>query len=327
MQVEEDILGPGYEAIVLPMEDDDEGEVVATLVRRRAPGGSRRAVLYLHGFTDYFFQTHLADFFTAKGINFYALDLRKYGRSLRPHQTRGLVRSVTDYFPELDEAVRVIRELDGNDHLILNAHSTGGLVASLWADRVRGRGRVQALILNSPFLDLNVPAPVRGLADLIKRGVARAPVRAVLPIVLTTAYGMSLHTDHHGEWTYDLEWKPIEGFAVHATWIGAIRRAQRRLHAGLAVDVPVLVMCASKGLRLTAYTPEAMEADVVLDPAQIALWSTSIGPHVTCVRIPNGVHDLVLSAKPVRARVFDQMDRWMTTFADTQAHPPAMETT
>jgi hypothetical protein len=35
---------------------------VATLVRR-IPSGEppRRAVLYLHGWNDYFFQTHLAD--------------------------------------------------------------------------------------------------------------------------------------------------------------------------------------------------------------------------------------------------------------------------
>ena len=60
---------------------------MATLVRRRADAPTRRAVLYLHGFVDYFFQTHLAEFFTDRGFDFYALDLRKYGRSLLPHQT------------------------------------------------------------------------------------------------------------------------------------------------------------------------------------------------------------------------------------------------
>ena len=56
--------------------------MVATLVRLRAAAPTRRAVLYLHGFVDYFFQTHLAEFFTERGYDFYALDLRKYGRSL-----------------------------------------------------------------------------------------------------------------------------------------------------------------------------------------------------------------------------------------------------
>lgn len=94
-----DVLGPEYEAITLPMGEDEEGEVIATLVRRRAPEPTRQAVLYVHGFTDYFFQTHMADHFVAQGIDFYALDLRKYGRSLLPHQTPALVRSLTHHFP------------------------------------------------------------------------------------------------------------------------------------------------------------------------------------------------------------------------------------
>ena len=163
MEVTVDVLGPDYEAIELPMGRDAEGEVVATLVRRRgAESGSRRAVLYLHGFVDYFFQTHLADFYVELGFDFYALDLRKYGRSLRPHQTPNFVESLTDYFPEIDEAVRIVRDVDGHGTLLLNGHSTGGLVAALWADRVKGKGLVDGLFLNSPFLDIDEPAVMRG---------------------------------------------------------------------------------------------------------------------------------------------------------------------
>lgn len=297
-----------YETTVLKLPTDFEGEVVATLLARTA--GSRRAVLYLHGFTDYFFQDHLADFYLDQGFDFYALDLRKYGRSLLPHQTRGLIRSVTDYFPEIDQAVRIIRE--GHDQLVVNAHSTGGLVAALWADRVRGRGLFDALVLNSPFFDLNVPYPLRLAADLLKTPLSYTT--RPLPLGLSTAYGKSIHRDHGGEWDFDLQLKPLGGFDVHATWLAAIRRAQRRLHGGLAVDVPVLVMAASTGLRVRDFVPEARSADVVLDPRQIARWSTSLGPHVTCVRVQDGIHDLVLSAEPVRKQVFDQIERWQRAY-------------
>src|SRR5690349_13400308 len=107
------------------MGKDSEGEVVATLVRRRCTDPSRRAVLYVHGFVDYFFQKHLADFYVARGFDFYALDLRKYGRSLLPHQTPNFVHSLSEYFAEIDEAVRIVREEDGHDVLLVNAHSTG----------------------------------------------------------------------------------------------------------------------------------------------------------------------------------------------------------
>ncbi|NUT07326.1 MAG: alpha/beta hydrolase, partial [Hamadaea sp.] len=100
------MLGAPYERHIIDLPSDDEGPVVATLVRRRANQSTKRAVLYLHGFCDYFFQTHLADFFTDRGWDFYALDLRKYGRSLLGHQTPNFVRSLTEYFPEIDEAIR-----------------------------------------------------------------------------------------------------------------------------------------------------------------------------------------------------------------------------
>ena len=65
--VETDVLGPPFEQRRITLADDFEGEVVATLVRRPAPAPAGRAVLYLHGYVDYFFQTHLAEFFTDRG--------------------------------------------------------------------------------------------------------------------------------------------------------------------------------------------------------------------------------------------------------------------
>ena len=305
---EQDVLGADYESLRLTFEDDAEGEVVATLVRRRAPG--RKAVLYVHGFVDYFFQAHLADFYVERGYSFYALDLRKYGRSLLPHQTPNFARSMSDYFPEIDEAVRLIRE--ENDVLLLNGHSTGGLVAALWADRVRGKGLVDGLFLNSPFLELNVPAPVRVLVGPLVRAAAKVRPTMVFPTALSESYVRSIHRDHDGEWDFDLAWKPARGFPVRLGWLSAVMRAHRQAHTGLAVDVPVLVMASARTAR--GKNGDVTSADVVLDVDDIARWSTRLGPHVTCVRVDGGLHDLALSAEPVRARFFTELDRWMTAY-------------
>ena len=73
-------------------------------------------MLHVHGFADYFFQTGYAEWWTERGYDFYALDLRKYGRSLRPHQTPNYVADLREYFPELDAAWSRITERDGHDH-------------------------------------------------------------------------------------------------------------------------------------------------------------------------------------------------------------------
>jgi alpha-beta hydrolase superfamily lysophospholipase len=305
---EQDVLGADYESLRLTFEDDAEGEVVATLVRRRAPG--RKAVLYVHGFVDYFFQAHLADFYVERGYSFYALDLRKYGRSLLPHQTPNFARSMSDYFPEIDEAVRLIRE--ENDVLLLNGHSTGGLVAALWADRVSGKGLVDGLFLNSPFLELNVPAPVRVLVGPLIRAAARVRPTMVFPTGVSESYVRSIHRDHDGEWDFDLAWKPARGFPVRLGWLSAVMRAHRQTHTGLAIDVPVLVMASAR--TASGKNGDVNGADVVLDVDDIARWSTRLGPHVTCVRVDGGLHDLALSAEPVRTKFFTELDRWMTGY-------------
>ena len=79
---------PGYQQFSIPLPGartypgEPEHEAVATLVRHAGPASSR-AVLYVHGWSDYFFQTHLAEAVESWGYDFYALDLRRYGRSLR----------------------------------------------------------------------------------------------------------------------------------------------------------------------------------------------------------------------------------------------------
>jgi len=83
-----DVL-PGYEARSIPLPgvapahgEPEDTELVGTLVRpvvspARAAGDRRPAALYVHGWNDYFFQTHLADAVEAMGVAFHALDLRR----------------------------------------------------------------------------------------------------------------------------------------------------------------------------------------------------------------------------------------------------------
>ncbi|MGX6602215.1 alpha/beta hydrolase [Micromonosporaceae bacterium Da 78-11] len=324
--METDVLGPPYERHTIELGTDDEGPVVATLVRRRAEQPSRRAVLYVHGFVDYFFQTHLADFFVERGWDFYALDLRKYGRSLLAHQTPNFARSLTDYYPELDEAARIIREQDGHDQMLVVGHSTGGLVTSLWAHSRQGQGIVDGLFLNSPFFDFNVPWLVRKpLMGALLGVTGRTPYRKI-PMSALGLYGQSLHSDHRGEWTYDLAWKPVLGFPVTTGWLTAIRRGQRRLRAGLGIDAPVLVACSTRTFRGKAWAEDVRTTDAVLDVEHIVRWAPRLGPRVTIARFDGGMHDLMLSGEQVRTQVFRELGQWVDGFLPAPQETTATET-
>jgi alpha-beta hydrolase superfamily lysophospholipase len=308
-----DVLGEPYQAEVLTLPDDSEGPVVATLIGRRAGAQTRRAVLYVHGFCDYFFQSHIAEFFNELGYDFYALDLRKYGRSLLPHQTPNFCRDLREYYAELDESHRIITERDGHDQVVLVAHSTGALIAALWAhDRYEcGMAVPEAFVFNSPWLDLQGSILLRTVGTrAIDEIGARRPYQ-VIPRNVSGAYVESIHRDLRGEWDFRLDWKPADSFPVRAGWLRAVRRGHRRLHRGLDVGAPVLVLASARTTFTEVWTDDVPRSDVVLDVEQIARWSHRLGPLVTIGRLDGARHDVYLSDKAVRDEAFTLTGRWL----------------
>jgi alpha-beta hydrolase superfamily lysophospholipase len=317
--VKPDILGGDWVARTLALAPDAEGAVVATLVHRAGPPRSRRAVLYVHGFVDYFFQTHLAERWEALGFDFYALDLRKYGRSMRPHQAPNFCTDLAVYDEELDAAAEIIRR--DHDVLVVMGHSTGGLIASLWADRRRGKGTINALVLNSPWFDLKgnwlARGPLTWAIDIIG---GFAPRRFISG--LGEHYGRSIHHSTGGEWNYDLALKPLAGFPVLAGWLRAVRRGHAQLARGLAVDCPVLVACSTATGPSDRWHEAILRTDSVLDVGQIADRAPRLGAGVTLERITDGIHDLALSPEPARSRFFAVMEAWVRQRLPEAANAP-----
>ncbi len=317
-----DILGDPWRAETIELPPDEEGPVVATLVGRRCPSPGSRAVLHVHGFSDYFFQTEYAQWWIDRGYDFYALDLRKYGRSLRTHQTPAYVADLREYDAEIDASWRRIVERDGHDRVVVSAHSTGGLTMSLWADD-RQPAALAGLLLNSPWFDLQGAAWLRSApaGAVLNRMGLRQPMREI-PREVTGYYARSLHRDHEGEWDFDLDWKPLESHPVRAGWLRAIRQGHARLHRGLDVPAPVLVLSSHATARPSQMSEEVHGHDVVLDVPQIRNWATSVGTHVTYVAVPGARHDVVLSRPEPRTRVYAEIDRWCAAYVDVDRPKP-----
>jgi len=312
-----DVLGEPFEARTLHLADDDEGPVVATLVRyapaTEEPLRAARVVLYVHGWSDYFFQRELAEYWHARGAAFYALDLRKYGRSLRDGQTPGYVDDLQTYDEDLDAALAVIRTAHGTAaRLLVMGHSTGGLVTVLWADR--RPGDVAAMVLNSPWLELQGSSVLRHVSTPAIRQLATFQPKAALPNIDPGYYARSNRVEHGGEWAYDETWRPTPSFPVRAGWLHAITAGHATVAKGLNIEAPILTLASTRSLISPRWSEEMRSADVVLDVELVARRAVQLGPVVTVVRIPGGLHDLTLSAPPVRARVYAEIDRWLAGY-------------
>ncbi|MEZ0049397.1 alpha-beta hydrolase superfamily lysophospholipase [Mycobacterium sp. MAA66] len=315
------LAGYWQRTIALGPDPDGEGDLFATVIRRGDPVSSSHAVLAVHGYTDYFFQTEIADRFAARGFAFYAIDLHKCGRSRRPGQTPHFTTHLASYDAELLAALRLIAADTGDAQVCLYGHSAGGLITTLFADRLRrgtAHGRVSGLILNSPFFDLRGPALLRSapvsvllmtLAKVSKFSVIRQPTEG--------GYGTSLHREYGGDFDYNLDWKPLGGFPVTIGWINAIRRGQAALHRGLDVGVSSLILRSD---HTVAEEPAEMQCgDAVLDVAQIARWAGCVGNRGTVVPIVDAKHDVFLSLPQPRAAAFDALDLWLDGYLESHS--------
>lgn len=323
MQWEQDILGGGFESLSFTAAGEDGVERTATLVRLSAgtahePSASAArgpatagAVLFLHGWSDYFFNTGLAQFWVSRGYAFYALDMHNHGRSLRPGLPGGYVADLADYDAELAEAVGLIGT-DSVGPLTLMGHSTGGLVAALWASR--HQDGLAGLVLNSPWLEMHGSALVRRAAAGMVGPVARFRPEAILRLPERGYYWRTISSAAEGEWDLDNRYRPPMAFPVRAGWLNAVLGGHARVARGLALDIPVLVLLSHTSATGLAWSEKMRRADAVLDVDIIAARALALGRTVTVERIEGGLHDVFLSPPAVRTDAYARLDRWLQAY-------------
>ncbi|MGP0223150.1 alpha/beta hydrolase [Paenarthrobacter sp. NCHU4564] len=344
-----DILGPGFECRDLPLPPDDEGDVRATLIRhapppvppasatgpgflstvfrRRnrgsaaAPAGPPRVVLYLHGWADYFLQTELAEYLTSSGFHFYALDLRKFGRSLRPGQTPGYTSDLSIYDQDIaaalaetgkDVAARTGNSAPARVHIV--AHSLGGLIASLWADR--HPGRIGTLVLNSPWLELQGSSLVRSIAMHLVEPFARTDPKRPFRFPEMPAYWESVSSEAHGEWFLDPSWRPRASFPVRAGWTKAVLAGHASVERKLTIDAPVLVLLSGRTRIQAEWTEDLMRADAVIDVEETARRALGLGRRTAVFRYPGALHDIFLSRRTIREQAYRDVAAWLAAYPD-----------
>lgn len=174
---------------------------------------------------------------------------------------------------------------------------------------------LDGLVLNSPWLNLQgspaLAAVVRPLLQQLSRSRATAP----LPIRddEERIYARATHSNFGGEWTYDVALSPTcRGRCASAgcgpSWPGT--SGSRRGSGSRAPS-------SSRPARrpwLRRYAESARENDTVLDIDKIAAAATHLGRHLTLVRIPGAVHDIMLSRTDVRDDFMGEVARWAKAY-------------
>jgi alpha-beta hydrolase superfamily lysophospholipase len=327
MEWQRDILGEEFESHAFEAAGPDGVERTATLVRFRPAvtgvgglPGHGRAVLFLHGWSDYFFNVDLARFWSSAGYGFYALDMHNHGRSLRPESPGGYVADLADYDAEIEMACRLISQEGVTRPLTLMGHSTGGLVAALWASR--HPKAVSQLILNSPWLEMHGSALVRRAASSMVGPVARFRPEAVLRLPERGFYWRTISSSADGEWSLDDRYRPPMAFPVRAGWLSAVLAGHTKVARGLNIEVPILVMLSRGSANGLFWSEEMRRTDAVLDVNVIAARALTLGRTVTVERIEGALHDVFLSPAAVRTDAYARLSRWLRAYGGpADGHP------
>ncbi|MDY5155191.1 alpha/beta hydrolase [Actinotignum urinale] len=347
-----DPLGEDYQQKTLELVPDREGRVVTTLIRHCpretavtsshpattspssvTPPLPSFALLAIHGWDDYFYQTPLSEAITASGGAFYAVDLRKYGRSLLPGQSYGYTKSMKIYNEDITVAFRALKDdlherygsVADSLPIFLYGHSTGGLIAALYADGARKEKwpvPLAGLILNSPWLDLQGGLATRFFAtQLAELGNLIAP-KAVLPVPPLENYAHTLRawtpdggpvpgtpagtTDPFwvGGWCPDWDMRP-EHAPIRAGWLRAVLRGHRAIKRHTRIYIPVLMLTSAESRLSVGWHEELRGVDTVLDVKQMWKRGERIAKNIEIRKIKNAIHDVTLSRAPVREQALN----------------------
>ena len=328
----------GYQQATVHLGEDAEGEIVATFVRKDpskltlqerwrrwhfSVRGHRLAIMYVHGWNDYFYRRHASEYWESLGIPFYAVDLRKFGRSYRPYQTPGYIEDLHEYRLEFN-ALRdqIVKEQGKDVRILMIAHSQGGLSASLWVNTEHPH-HVEALALNSPWLELQGNRMFRLLSTPVVQMYRLRGGKTVMPMRDPGFYARCIKRSTGGEWDYlDHPLNPGVEFLTRAGWMQAIYNGQDEIAKNLDIQIPVLVCTSDKSMMLQSTWDEGMrEADSVLDITAIRQAALHLGDVVALATIRGGLHDLSMSKPDARRKYFRIVTMWASMMAWRRVMP------
>ncbi|MGC4175364.1 alpha/beta hydrolase [Demequina sp.] len=274
-----------------------------TLVRDDgAPASPRAAVLHVHGYNDYFYQAELAEWFREQGVAFFAVDMRRSGRSLKPGEHAHDMADLAEQGDDITTAALAVAELYPDLPLFVHAHSTGALAAAIWAAD-RPTPNTGGVILNSPLFGLAMTrrdrAAMRALPALVR--IRPGMIVGDRPAI----YAKFLHTSGGGPAEFDFAWKTPRGVPATARWMNAVNRGWARIAAGAEVQVPTLVAHSDSSGPERDDNPRILEQDVVIDTEAIVRGIPKLGPLARELVVPGGIHDLSQSAPGPRKVYLD----------------------
>jgi alpha-beta hydrolase superfamily lysophospholipase len=158
-----------------------------------------------------------------------------------------------------------------------------------------------------PWIQKKTIIPILGLLGRLNSDIN-------LPIGFSRFYGKSLHENDFGEWNYNLKWKPHVAPSINAGWVNAIYQGHKKIANGIIINKPILILHSLKSIYPEEWSEELFTGDAILNVVDIKEKSKLINAsQKEVIAVDNTIHDMVLSRKPAREKVFEVIFDWLDT--------------
>jgi hypothetical protein len=275
-----------YEEVEIPGMADAAGGPAGTVLRRRSPRPSRRAVLHVHSSGGSGVPEDLARWYTERGFHFYVIDLTAPGtRRWRARLRRRTVLRAR--FGMLDAACRHLREADGIDSVVISAQSADALTVALWCDARHAAEPAGALILSRPVFGRRLRHGLR----------IACPVLVICPA---------------GDGTGQAGQEVAAGEAAPGEAVAAEMAAAETAAAETAAAETAAAETAAETAGGLAAAPRAPGRRGRRRRAGRA--PAALGPHVTWLWLPGGLDSPERAGAADRRLLFDEIGRWLGAY-------------
>ena len=267
------------------------------------------ALIWIHGYNDYYFHFHVGNELLKNGYDVYAITLRNFGKIAKDRRYIHYVKSWNSYFEDINNSLQWITKNKKHKKFVLYGHSTGGLISTIYMNEGKYKNIFNGLILNSPFFDFYGSDLEEFMIKYIFYYIAYIFPTFVASSGSNKIYKVPFYKNMLKRYHFNQNYKLTYPSHVFVSYLQNAAYQQNRIQNNkINISKPILVLHSEKSTRW----PECNDnTDCVLDVNEIKKYSKLIGNNVKLQSLNGAIHDVLLSKDKISKKGIDYVTKFL----------------
>ena len=274
----------------------ESGHINSSEIKYKELPDNKSAILWIHGFNDYYFHFHIGEELLNEGYNMYTITLPNYPQKNVDRKYLFYIDDLKKYFSYIDQFIEFIRAR-GINIIVLYGHSTGGLISTAYLHEGKKAHHIDKLILNAPFFDFHDSNIMEIIIKNVLTNIGKILPKFVIREGKNQLSSPEKYKDILSRYYFDQNRKITYPNHTFAGWINAVATYHQKIQKKqIKLDIPILVLMSSTSKNTCK---GEQNGDCVLDVTEIKKYSRNLGKHVIIKEYNGAIHDVLLSKSTV----------------------------